>query len=190
VPAATLPELAGDIEADVKMPLMVFTALAFEPHPRWELRFDHRFINRAAASSTDLVVVEATSPDVMDTTLVKGYYDRQSFGLRLARSLAEGRGRAALRTRYENNSVPEQTVTPSNMDFQKLEIGLAGSWALSRRVLLTGQVSHYFLWSRRVDESLHRPLAEPSLDEFNHPSPTGTYTGVADYVAFWMSVLL
>ena len=170
--------------------MMVFAAVAVEPHRGWELRADCRYIDRSAASTIDLVVVESTSPDVSDTAIVRGYRDRHSAGLRVLRSFLEGRGVAALRGRFENNGVPETTVTPSNIDFTKWELGAALGWQFSERVSGTAAYSHYFIPPREVNDSLHQPLAEPSLDAFNHPSPTGTYDATSDYLTLSMSVTL
>jgi len=189
-PAAELPPLAGDLEVEMKLPFMAFTAVAVEPAPQWEIRADYRFIDRSAIGDLYLDVVKASSEDLKDTAVVRGYQDRHSFGLRLSRLILDGRGLAALRARFEPNSVPETTVAPNNVDFDKYEMGVVARMFLSPRVSLVGQYSHYFMSSRLVDESLHQPLAEPELDSFNHPAPTGTYGGTADYVALSLSVYM
>lgn len=189
-PAAQLPELSGDIEVPLSLPLMVFAAAAVEPADGWELRADYRFLDRSQVSDVNIIVVEATSPDVKDTNVVRGYRDRHSVGLRASRRLLEGRALVAARARYEPNSLPESTTAPNNLDFDKLELGLAARFALSARTSLVGMYSHYFMPDRVVDDSLHQPLAEPTLDAFNHPSPTGTYGATADYVAFALSVAM
>jgi hypothetical protein len=189
-PAAELPPLEGDFQVEMKMPFMAFTAVAVEPAPQWEIRADYRYLDRSAIGDLYLDVVKASSEDLKDTAIVRGYTDRHSFGLRLSRLIMDGRGLAALRARFEPNSVPETTVAPNNVDFDKYELGLVARMFLSERVSLVGQYSHYFMPSRLVDESLHQPLAEPELDSFNHPAPTGTYGGTADYVAFSLSIYM
>jgi MYXO-CTERM domain-containing protein len=187
-PDAELPALEGNIEVPLTMPLMTFAALAVEPAQGWELRADYRFIQRSHNPDLDIDVVEATSPDVKDTLVVRGYQDRHSLGLRLAHRLLEGRGLVAARARVEPNSVPENTVAPNNVDFDKLELGVAGRLLLSPRVALVAMYSHYFMPAREVDDSLHQPLTEPTLDAFNHPAPTGTYRATSDYLALALSV--
>lgn len=187
-PDAELPPLEGDIKVPLTLPLMTFAALAVEPAQGWELRADYRFLQRSKSSDLNIDVVAATSPDVKDSLVVRGYDDRHSLGLRVATRFLEGRGLVAARARLEPNSVPEETVAPNNVDFDKLELGVAARYLLSRRVAVVGMYSHYFMPSRLVDESLHQPLTEPSLEAFNHPAPTGTYAATADYLAFVLSV--
>ncbi|HUH03166.1 MAG TPA: outer membrane protein transport protein [Kofleriaceae bacterium] len=189
-PDAELPPLEGDIEVPLTLPLMTFAALAVEPARGWELRADYRFLQRSRSSDLNIEVVAATSPDVKDSLVVRGYDDRHSLGLRVATRFLEGRGLLAARARIEPNTVPEETVAPNNVDFDKLELGIAARYLLSPRVAVVGMYSHYFMPSRLVDESLHRPLTEPSLDAFNHPAPTGTYAATADYLAFVLSVAM
>jgi len=73
---------------------------------------------------------------------------------------------------------------------QLRELGTALQWSFSERISGTAAYSHYFIPPREVDDSLHQPLAEPSLDAFNHPSPTGTYDATSDYLTLSMSVVL
>jgi hypothetical protein len=63
-----------------------------------------------------------------------------------------------------------------------VEIGLALQWQIVDELSLLVQYSHLFLIDRDVQTSLHRPLTQPSLAAFNHPSPTGHYTGSADTI--------
>ena len=86
-PAAELPNLAGKIAVDLEKPLMAFGAIAYTPHPLWEVRGDYRFANRSKNSDLFIRVTEAESPDVKDTTVLRGYTDRQSLGLRVSHVL-------------------------------------------------------------------------------------------------------
>ncbi len=189
-PAAELPPLEGDMQVELGLPFMAFTAIAVEPAPLWEVRADYRFLDRSSISDLYLDVVKASSDDLADTAVVRGYQDRHSFGLRLSRLLYGGRALAALRARLEPNSIPESTVAPNNLDFDKLELGVAARMFLSGNVSVVGMYSHYFMPTRVVDESLHQPLAEPELDSFNHPSANGTYGASADYLAISLSVYM
>jgi|GEM_PF-6309502 len=96
---------------------------------------------------------------------------------------------AALRLRYENNSVPETTAAPNNLDFDKYEVGAASRVLLSKRLSLVAMYSHYFIGDRMVDESLHQPTAEPTQDAINHPSPVGRYSATSDYLALYLSAM-
>lgn len=182
-PDVELPELSGEVEADLNMPLMIFSSVAWEPAAEWEVMADYRFLRRSSAANTDILVTESTSDLVGDTAVVRGNDDKHGVGLRLSRLFDEVGITAALRLRYESNSVPRETTSPSNLDFAQYEVGGAAAWAVTDGVELMGQYSRFFLDGRDVDESLNRPLAEPALAAFNKPSPTGEYSGVSDYIA-------
>ena len=187
-PAAELPELSGDIEVPLKLPLMTFAAVAVEPAYGWEVRADYRYLDRSEVADMNVHGTAATSEDVKDTALVRGYRDRHSFGLRASRLVGAGRGLVAARARFEPNGVPETTAAPNNLDFDKLELGVAGRYLMSRNVWVTVFYSHYFMAPRTVDDSLHQPLVEASLDTYNHPAPVGTYSATSDYVGFLLTV--
>jgi long-subunit fatty acid transport protein len=189
-PTAELPPLEGKLAVDTTQPLMTFAAIAVEPADRWEVRADYRFIDRSAAGNLHFDIEEASTEDVRDTMVVRGYRDRHSLGLRASHAFLEGRGLGALRARWEPNTVPESTVAPNNLDFDKVELGAALRFWISPRAAVVGQYSHYLLRGRTVDDSLHQPLAERELDAFNHPAPTGEYQAAADYLAFMLSVVM
>jgi long-subunit fatty acid transport protein len=186
-PSAQLPEMAGDVALDLELPLSIFSAIAVRPTQGWEIRVDHRFLDYSSVANTDVIMVEATSPELKDTSIVRGYNDVHSVGLRLGHMFSTGRGRAALNGRWERNKVPELTATPSNLDFNKYELGAALQWAFNGQFAMTGQYSHFFLTGRQVDESLHRTLADPNLDAYNHPAPLGSYDGAADMFSLFLS---
>jgi len=135
------------------------------------------------------LVSEATSPNVTDTRLVRGYTDRHGVGARISRSFSERRGILAIRGRWERNTVPDVMITPSNIDFKKYELGAALRWKLSPRLAVSSQVSHFFIPARTIDESLYQSTSEPTLDAFSKPSPLGRYTARAEYFAVWMSMI-
>jgi hypothetical protein len=81
---------------------------------------------------------------------------------------------------FQNNTVPDLTLAPNNIDFDRIELGLAARVQIVEQLSVTLQYTHVFLPDRTITESLHRPVAQPSLTAFNHPSPTGTYTGSAE----------
>ncbi len=186
-PTAELPEMAADVNIDLKMPLSVFSAISVNPAKNWEVRLDHRFMDYSSVANADLLIAEATSPDIKDTALVKGFRDVHSVGLRLSRVLMGGRGQTALIGRWESNKVPELVATPSNVDFNKYELGAAVQWMVSRRVSVIGQYAHFFIADRTVDENLHRTTLDANLDAYNHPAPMGTYRAASDTLSVYLS---
>jgi long-subunit fatty acid transport protein len=179
-PAAELPELSGNVQMELGVPLASFTAVSVQLDPLWDLTMDYRFANTSDQTSFDVLLSETTTPDLKDTEVIKGTRDRHSIGARARRSFAEGRGVGIVRTRYENDTVTEITTTPNNADFHKLELGGGVRWQISRRIELTGLYSHFFVFDKEVRSSLHRPNTLTSLDPYNHPTPTGRYSAGAD----------
>jgi hypothetical protein len=57
-------------------------------------------------------------------------------------------------------------------------------------ISMSFEYQHYFLVARDIETSLHRPLSQPSLAAFNHPSPTGRYSGTADRLQLGFNVHL
>lgn len=190
VPGTVLPEVAGNTELDLEVPLAVFGAIAVVPADTWELSLDYRFLNYADTSNSDIIISQATSPDLKDTAVVRGNKNRHSIGLRTSKSILNQKAVVAVKGRYENNYVAERTYTPSNLDFEKVEVAAILRWSISDRVAIAGQYSKFFLFSQTVDESLHRSLADPNLDAYNHPAPLGTYSAAADLVSLGVSVAI
>ncbi|MFT5358096.1 MAG: hypothetical protein ACI9KE_005333 [Polyangiales bacterium] len=83
---------------------------------------------------------------------------------------------------FQSNTIPELTASPNTMDFNRIEVGLIARWRVSERIGLLAQYTHLFLPSRTIRQSFHRPLTDPSFATYNHPSPTGTYSGSSNAV--------
>ncbi len=179
-PGAKPPALSGDVDTDLDVPLAVFAAVAFQPARAWELEADYRFHDSSAETEMDIRLSETTSPDIRSTELVRGTRDQHSAGVRARYSAMSDRLAVAARVRVENNTIAESVYTPSNIDFQKLEVGAGASWRATENVSVVTHYSHYFLTSVDVDESLYRPVSVASLDAYNHPVPFGRYSGTAD----------
>lgn len=188
VPGAELPELAGDAEISLDLPLAIYGAVSVDIAPMWDARVDYRYLDYSKTTNTDVLITNATSTDLMNSMLVRGRNDRHSIGLRVIRSLPESRADVAMMARYEDNYVAEPTYTPSNMNFSKIEVGAALRWQMTDKLSLISHYSHFFLPDVVVDESLHRPVAVEGLDAFNHPSPTGRYSGAADQLMVAVSL--
>jgi long-subunit fatty acid transport protein len=189
LPSAQLPELSGEIEVDLDVPMLVTAGVLVRPEERWEIALDYSFEHRSSQPSLDFVVTQATSPSIADTQKVQGYRDRHGLNLRVAFSPIE-RLRLAVLAAFESSSVPDEVFTPNNMDFDKWIAGLAVHWRMTTGFSMSFEYQHYFLVPRDIETSLHRPLSQPSLAAFNHPSPTGRYSGMADRLQLGLNVHL
>mgnify|MGYP001549389628 CR=1 FL=1 len=63
-------------------------------------------------------------------------------------------------------------------------------WRMSETMTMTFQYSKFILFTMEVNESLHRPLSEPSLEVYNHPAPLGEFNAKADAVSVGLSMAL
>jgi long-subunit fatty acid transport protein len=174
-PDATLPDLNGSIGVDLDIPLQLMLGASAYPHPQVELAADYRFEHLSSQPNFNVRIIEATSDAIDDTTKVQAYRDRHSVFFR-ATYLPIPELRVAIFASWNSNTVPDSTAAPNNLDFDRFELGLAVRWRIVREVSVTAQYSHLFLPDRNVTQSLHRPLTQPSLAAFNHPSPTGVYS--------------
>lgn len=178
LPSATLPDLNGSYEADLDLPWMVNVGLSVWPIETLEIAALYRWENTSSQPFWNVRIIEATSPNIVDTARLQAYEDRHFVQLRVAYRPVEALW-AALFVSFQTNTVPDLTLSPNNIDFNRIEIGLAARIRIVERFGLIVQVAQLILPSRTIDESLHRPLTEPSLANYNHPSPTGTYSGRA-----------
>ncbi len=190
VPGTMLPEVSGNAKLDLEVPLAVFGAVSVIPADSWEISVDYRFLNYASTTNSDIIISQATSPELKNTAVVRGNKNRHSIGFRTAKGILNQKAVVAIRGRYENNYVAERTYTPSNLDFEKIEVAAIVRWSVSDRVAIAGQYSKFFLFTETIDESLNRSLADPNLDAYNRPAPLGTYSADVDLVSLGISVAI
>ena len=186
-PDAMLPDLNGAIETDLDIPTIFIVGLSARPHPMVELAANYTFENSASQPNFNIRVTERTYESVTDNTKPQAYLDRHRVFLRAA-VLPLPELRVAAYGSYQSNTVPDNTVAPNNIDFDRIEVGLALRVRVARELSLMAQYSHLFLLDRNVQTSLHRPVTQPSLAAFNHPSPTGRYTARADTIRVGLTV--
>jgi long-subunit fatty acid transport protein len=188
-PGTELPQLSGTFRSDLDIPLQLFCGMTGRPHPQVELSTGYRYENMSSQPELNLRILAATNEAITDNTKVQGQEDRHAVMLRAA-FLPVPELRLALFASFTSNTVPEDYAAPNNIDFDRFEIGLAAQWRIVREVSVMAQYSHIFLPDRNIEQNLHRPIAEPSLAAFNHPSPTGTYAANADTVRIGVALHL
>lgn len=181
LPTATLPDLAATIGVDLDIPTIFILGASGRPHEMLEIAGNYQFEHSSSQPNFNIRVSEATSDSIGDSAKPQAYTDRHRFFLRAA-VLPIPTLRIAIHGAFQTNIIPNSTIAPNNIDFDRVEVGLALRWRVIDELSLMAQYSHLFLLDRVVTESLHRPITEPGFDAFNHPSPTGTYTGAADTI--------
>jgi hypothetical protein len=149
------------------------------PLPNFEVGLNYVYENTSSMPNFNLVITEASSDTIENTTKPQAYMDRHRVQLRAAYLPVE-QLRVVVFGSFQSNIVPDLTMAPNNIDFDRWEIGLAARWHIIDEFSVFLQYSHIFLPDRNITESLHRPVTQPSLVHFNHPSPTGTYSASAD----------
>lgn len=178
LPGAMPPDIGGDVSMNLDLPLCLYAGASARPHRRWEIAADYRFCQKSTSPTLNVQITEATSPSVEDTTVVRGFLDQHVWTLRGGYQIADELG-AALVFRYLRNTVPEASFSPNNIDFDRFELGGLARWHLSEQWAISLQYSYFPILSRTIHSSLHRPLTQPSLATYNHPSPTGRASAAA-----------
>lgn len=181
LPSAELPDLNGSYEADLDLPWMVNVGLSVWPVENLEIAALYRWENTSSQPFWNVRIIEATSPNIVDTARLQAYDDRHFVQLRIAYQPIFHVW-AALFVSFQTNTVPDLTLSPNNIDFDRIEVGFAARIRVTEHFGFIVQVAQLILPSRTIDTSLHRPVTEPSLANYNHPSPTGEYSGRATSV--------
>ncbi|MFK7984710.1 MAG: OmpP1/FadL family transporter [Sandaracinaceae bacterium] len=191
LPSAELPEIRGDIFMDFDLPLYLLFGAAFRPHEMVQITTQYRYENQASQPNFYVRVDEATrtSDSLTDNVKPQAFVDRHQVFLRVSVFPIPELRIAAL-SMFQTNSAPEATTAPNTLDFNRLELGLAARWRIAPEFSVMAQYSHTFLFDTNVDESLFRPVAQPSLTAFNRPTPTGVYSGAANSVRLGVALHL
>jgi long-subunit fatty acid transport protein len=190
LPGTTLPDLGADFDLDLSRPWRFGAGVSAYPIPQLELGLEYVFENTSSQPNFNLVITETATPEfIEDTTKPQAYTNRHRVTLRVA-YLPIPAVRLVLFGTIQNSVIPDLTLAPNNIDFDRYEIGLAARWHIVPELSVYLQYSHVFLGTRNITDSLHRPAAQASVTAFNHPSPTGTYSGSADTVRLGLGLHL
>ncbi len=181
LPSATLPALGGTLEVPLDRPMVVLAGVSARPVDGLELALAYQFEHTSADPNRDVYVTQAISGNVENAVKPQAYLNRHRVSLRVEYAPIPTLELALLGV-YQSSTVPDLALTPNNMDFAGISVGVAARWRIVESFSVTLQLNHTFLVDHVVTESLHRPVAEPSLAAFNHPSPTGRYSGTVDAV--------
>lgn len=187
LPTAVLPDLSANFDTDLDIPTIFLVGFSARPHEMVEIAASYRFENLSSQPNFYTRIAETTSGSITDSIKPQAYADEHRAFVRVA-VLPVPELTVAAHGVYQSNTVPDSTVAPNNLDFHRVEVGLAARWRIVEELSVMVQYSHLFLVDRNVTESLHRPLTQPSLAAFNHPSPTGRYTGAADTIRLGLTV--
>ncbi len=189
LPSAELPDLNGNIDLNLDIPLIFFFGVSARPHPMVELAAYYQFEHTSSQPNFNLDVSEATSEAITDQSKPQAYLDRHRVLVRGGVYPVEEL-LLAIHGAYQSNTVPDETAAPNNLDFHRVEVGANARWRIVPELSLLLSYSHIFLIDRDVTTSLHRPVTQPSLAAFNHPSPTGRYHGSANTVRLGLALHL
>ncbi|MBW2463490.1 MAG: hypothetical protein JRH11_17700 [Deltaproteobacteria bacterium] len=147
------------------------------------------FEQASSQPNLNIIITEASSEAIGNTTKPQAYTDRHRVGFRVAYLPIEDL-RVAVIGSVQTNTVPEGTTAPNNIDFDRFEVGFAARYRIAESFSVLLQYSHIFLADRTITTSLHRPLSRPAFVAFNHPSPTGHYSGAANTLRLGLALHL
>lgn len=181
VPGTQLPELDGSIDVALDIPMLVLFGASARPHETVELAAYYQFEHASSQPNFNLIVTERTSDLLTNQSRPQAYVDRHKVFFRASFFPVEEL-QLALHVSYQSNTVPDETMAPNNMDFDRIEFGGAARWQIVPELSVLVQYSHIALVDREITNSLHFPVAQPSLAAYNHPSANGRYTGHANTV--------
>ena len=188
LPAAELPPLNSDAVLTLSAPLSVYTAVSWSPTPNWGLRAEYKFQNYAAIPSSTIAMLNASTPELKDTPQPRSDNNKHAAGIRVQTDSLSERFKIAARVRIENNRIPKNRTTPGNLDFTKVEFGLATDIAINSRWSLSAHVLHIAVLDSTVETSLYQPISAPELSAYNKPSPTGRYNLSADQIGLFLTM--
>ncbi len=189
LPSAELPDLDGRFHVGLDRPMVIVAGLSARPVPQLELGLQYQFDQNSTLPNLNVTITEASSSVIENTVKPQAYTDRHRVSARVAYAPTPSLLLAVVGA-IQTNAIPDLTMAPNNLDFQRFDLGFAVRWQLAEHFSVLVQYCHTFLGERDIDESLHRPVAEHSLAAFNHPSPLGTYTGDANAVRLGLTLTL
>ncbi len=187
LPSAELPALNALGEASMNLPWSIHVGLTYRPVTELDFALYYRWDQQSVAPYWEVVIIEASSDAIQNTGKAQGYRNRHFARLRVGYQVHDAVN-VSLFGSYQSNTVPEETVTPTSLDFHRVEIGLAGNWRINERFSLFLQYGHLFLLRREVRANLHRPSNLASLANFNKVPPLGAWSGAADLVRLGFQV--
>lgn len=181
LPSVQLPDLTGSIDLELDVPLLFWFGVSAQPHPMVDVAAYYEFEHASSQPNFNIVISEATSNLITDQAKPQAYLDRHLVLLRAA-VFPIPELRVAVYGSFQSNTIPEQTVAPNNLDFDRVTVGGVAQWRIVDEVSVLVQYGTIVLLDRYVATSLHRPTTQASLAAFNHPSPTGRYSASAHTV--------
>jgi long-subunit fatty acid transport protein len=182
LPGVALPPLRAHADVAVRVPVIVTAGVAVLPVPRLELGLDLHWMNLSATQTIVGVVRRSTTELIEDVVLTRGRSDFYLLALRGAYRVLPN-FTTALRLEYGTNTRPEEFVTPTSIDADRIVLSAGVGWQLLPWLRLYGEFSHFVIFARDVNVSRFAPNANPTTaveQSFDLPSPTGRYVPSAD----------
>ena len=190
MPSVSLPALTAVGEVVAHSPMIVTAGVAIAPTKDLEVAVDLNWIDYSETAVMIGNVTKSSSSLIGSQVLIKDRDDAFLTGLRVTYRVFSWLTTAA-RFEYENNTRPEEFVTPVSVDFFKWSIHLGAAFRPLPWLTLTLEYGHYFLPGRDITESRFAPNADSTTaeeDGFDKPSPTGRYWIEVDRVGMGAAV--
>jgi long-subunit fatty acid transport protein len=146
-----------------------------------EVGLDFQWVGLSSASLIGVEFDERSSNLIPRATVATRLHnDEYLVGGRVVAALGE-RARALLRVAYDFASVPDDLLTPANLNAPILGAGFGLEVAIAPAVTAGVEYTHFFVLDREVTHS--RYAEDPNVAEpFNLPPGTGLYTATANRI--------
>lgn len=182
---ASLPgfELApqGRVRIDYPMPWEVNSEAEWQLGP-WTLAPSFKFARKSRQRVVHVAITESDSELLHGRQLsVKGTHDDWAVGLRLSRVFSQAWS-AGVRVEYDPRYVPDEAMTPINLDYTRLALGAGVAWRRSAREQVSLAFTYVHLASMDVSTSLYTARATGNSG-LALPASNGRYWGGAQVLS-------
>ncbi len=172
---------SGKLHTDFDLPRAVDVGVSGYPTDALELGLDFQW-QQTSKQSRLVVQVYDANLDLLngDQLGEKGLVDDVQLTLKGAYAVRNDM-RVGGRVEWDPATVPDETMNPVNLSFDRLELAAGVEWAVRGDMVLTLDYGHSFLGTREIDNSLFVPYA-PADSGLAKPSADGRYTASAEKV--------
>jgi long-subunit fatty acid transport protein len=178
---------AGTVEW--RIPQVVNAGIAIEPREGLELAADLQWTDMSSVGIVDAeFTMRSTTllPQAMEATKLRtsDWRVAGSGAFRLRDDL-----QGIVRVAWDANSVPERQVNPNNLDVDSVSVGIGADWAMTPRLRVMLDGTHFFILERDIAHSYYVESAD-AVGAFNLPPGTGRYSFDANRVRLSVAFLL
>jgi long-subunit fatty acid transport protein len=181
--------LQGQGTVEWRIPQVINAGVAVEPREGLEIAADLQWTDMSSVGIIDTQFTQRSStliPQAMVSTKLRTN-DWRVGGHSIFVLREHLRG--VVRVAWDSSDVPENLVNPNNLDFDVISVGAGAEWAMTPRIRVMIDYTHFFVIDRDVTHSLYVESPD-AVGAFNLPSGNGRYSFEADRVGLSLAWLL